>query len=150
MANEQTRFIFLTGEAGTGKSDVLKTAAMYAFERRIFTDGVVYCDLKHRTDSSGIINALVKQLNIPGISKEQLVDDIRNLHLLIIFDNSGDLLEAKYEKVKEKIRYLVENTQYPNFVIVSRDHYYWDFAVEMQITPLSREYTIKQLKFLVG
>ena len=52
------------------------------------------------------------------------MDDIRYLHLLIIFDNSGDLLEAKYEKVKEKIRYLVENTQYPNFVIVSRDHYY--------------------------
>ena len=99
LSSQDTRFIFLTGDAGLGKSDVLKTAAMYAFERRVFTDGVVYCDLKHRTDSSGIINTLVKQLNIPGITKEQLVDDIRNLHLLIIFDNSGDLLEAKYEKV---------------------------------------------------
>ena len=99
MASTENRFVFLTGDPGLGKSDVLKTAAMYAFERRIFTDGVVYCDLKHRTDSSGIINSLVKQLNIPGVSKEQLVDAIRNFQLLVIFDNSSDLLEAKYEKV---------------------------------------------------
>ena len=67
------------------------------------------------------------------------MDDIRNLHLLIIFDNAGDLLEAKYEKVNEKIRYLVENTLYPNFVIVSHAQCYWDFAEQMQLMPLSHE-----------
>ena len=54
------RVIFLTGAPGLGKSDVLKTSAMYAFERRVFTDGVIYCDLKNRTDSSSIINTVAK------------------------------------------------------------------------------------------
>ena len=59
-SDTNSRVIFLTGESGLGKSDVLKTAAMYAFERRVFTDGVIYCDLKNRRDSSSIINTVAK------------------------------------------------------------------------------------------
>lgn len=97
---------------------------MYSFERRIFTDGVIYCDLKNRTDSSAIVNTVVKQLNVPGITnKGELLEAIRSLHICIIYDNASHLSEVKSQNFSDKIRYLVENTLYPKFVVISTQSY---------------------------
>ena len=37
---------------------------MYTFERRVFPDGVVYIDLKHRTDIEAIYYSIAKELEI--------------------------------------------------------------------------------------
>ena len=52
------------GETGIGKSVLVKKAAMYTFERRVFPDGVVYIDLKHRTDIEAIYYSIAKEMEI--------------------------------------------------------------------------------------
>jgi predicted ATPase len=115
-----SRLIIVTGDARLGKSAIAKTAAMYAFERRIFTDGVVYVDFARVTDFGAIHRSIAAELNVPGVSGKELCRSIDNLHLLIILDNCTSLIESSDDKFREKLTEIVENTRYPKLLVVCR------------------------------
>ena len=63
-SNANSRLLYVVGETGIGKSVLVKKAAMYTFERRVFPSGVFYIDLKHRTDIEGIYSRIATEIGI--------------------------------------------------------------------------------------
>ncbi len=66
---------------------------MYAFERRVFSDGVVYLDFRGRKDVKSLYDNIASELDIPGVSAKELCRQIDKLQLLIILDSMTDMLQ---------------------------------------------------------
>jgi hypothetical protein len=144
------RLIAMSGPAGIGKSTIAKVAAMYAFERRIFADGVVYLDFKGRKDVKSLYENIATELDIPGISAKELCRQIDKLQLLIVLDSLGEMSASRKDKLEAKLRNLVETTYYPKIVVISRVPVAADLAFPYPVPEISKQDALKMFKELVG
>lgn len=60
----KNRVVFVYGKPGIGKTLLVKSAANYACERRMFKHGVIYLDLQGKSNSSAINTIIAQSLNI--------------------------------------------------------------------------------------
>ena len=67
----------VTGEPGVGKSEIVKSAANYLYERGKFKDGIVYKDLSHKHDIYLLTSRIGKKL---GKNTPQHMDLYREIH----------------------------------------------------------------------
>jgi hypothetical protein len=144
--------VYIYGEEGLGKSLIGKMAASYAFERRVFPDGVIYIDLNDRTDPDIIFHRIAREIDIPGVTAKQLCVSIAEMYLLIILDNVTCLIDRKPEKFRQKLSQIYENTVFPKFIILAEQPGIPGFSLPMlvQINKLNNEQTIRLLKSLVN
>ena len=86
------RCVNLYGEAGMGKTTLLKRAGFYAYERRLFADGVVYFDFTKK-DIVFLYRTISKTLNLPVFNHyTELFSVLNNKDVLLIMDNIDELV----------------------------------------------------------
>ena len=144
------RLILVSGELGLGKSTLVKTASMYAFERRIFNDGVIYLNFRGRKDINSLYDSIAAELNIPGISAKELCRQIDKLNVLIILDKMSAMIDAKSEKLINKIRILMETTYCPKVVLISEQQVNIDMAYQYPVNGISEQDALRLFKELSG
>jgi hypothetical protein len=122
----ENRCVNITGPCGIGKTMVLRRAAQYLYERRIFKAGVVYLDVCMRTDIiflyrylAGIMNLpLSDQMSLPD--NEKLLSMMNHIDVLFIVDNI-DRLNNK-EKIVRDVNKIMAETDKPKIIIGSKTH----------------------------
>ncbi|CAG9321183.1 unnamed protein product [Blepharisma stoltei] len=143
---KNSRIVFVYGKSGMGKSLLVKSASIYACERRLFKHGVIYIDLQGKCNSSAINTTIAQSLNISWEkSKEELARIIDSLHVLIILDNIGESLAHYNDKVKNKIRSLIERTQFLKFWVVSEKPIDPDHKAKIEVKEMSKSNALKVL-----
>ena len=117
----QSRCINVIGPCGIGKTMVLKRVAQYAYERRIFKDGVVYLDFLTTTDIIFLYRYIANTLNLPYFNNTRdLCVAINNLDILLIIDNIDLLIKQDEASLIECYDDILLNTIRPKFLIASR------------------------------
>ena len=115
------RCVNVTGLCGIGKTMVVKRAAQYAYERRIFKDGVVYLDFLMRTDIIFLYRYIANTLNLPSFNNHKdLCAVINELDVLLIIDNIDPLLKHNKFSLIDTYTYILNHTTKPKFLIVSQ------------------------------
>lgn len=118
------RCVNVNGPCGVGKTMVLKRAAQYLYERRIFKAGVVYLDICMRTDIIFLYRYIAGLMNIPLSDRMSLADNekilssLNHIDILLIIDNI-DRLDNK-EKIVRDICKIMSDTDKPKLVIGSQ------------------------------
>jgi hypothetical protein len=116
------RCVNVIGSCGIGKTMVIKKAGQYAYERRIFKDGVVYIDFLMRTDIIFLYRYIANRLNLPSFnSHKDLCNSINELDVLLIIDNIDPLLKQDHVSLLSTYAYIISNTTKPKFMIASQE-----------------------------
>jgi Ni2+-binding GTPase involved in maturation of urease and hydrogenase len=112
------RCVNLYGEAGMGKTILLKRAGFYAYERRLFTDGVVYFDFTKK-DIVFLYRTISKTLNLPVFDHyTDLFSVLNNKDVLLIMDNIDELVcEDSKNAFFETYENFLKFTEKPKFII---------------------------------
>lgn len=89
------------------------------------------------------------RLNIQ--SKEDLIDFIKNHHLVILIGQTSDLLQNDKENFQNLLTYLIENTNYLKIMLLIDPHTPFAIRTErmennIKLEPLNRFYAAKVLK----
>jgi predicted ATPase len=109
------------GPVGVGKTMLIKRAAQYAYDRRIFKDGVVYLDFSMKTDIIFLYRFISNTLNLPSFNHyKDLCSVLTDLDVLMILDNIDSLVKQDENAFIENYLYLIKNTLRPKFIIVSQ------------------------------
>lgn len=147
-----TRCVIVYGVKGVGKSQVVKKAVTYAYERHTFKHGVLYLDYRGKTDISEIYSRIASKLMIPGISKKkmQLFRAINSLDICIVIDNVEPHFADEMEGMMDKLNLLLEQTTAAKFVIVTEKPYGKNFVRNFEVKALNTKNAIGLLKHLVG
>ena len=64
LLKSEARIVTVSGEAGIGKTHLVKACAEYMYKRNFFKHGIAYFMLKGRTDIGSIYTNIAKQLRI--------------------------------------------------------------------------------------
>lgn len=115
-----SRGVNVFGFCGMGKTTLLKRAAQYLYERRVFKDGVVYLDFFTKTDIIFLYRYISNILNLSSFTTKGLGDVLSNLDILLILDNIDPLLEQDTKIFIDTFNYLITNTAKPRFIVASR------------------------------
>lgn len=147
----QTRAVLVYGVKGVGKSQVVKKAVTYAYERHAFKHGVVYLDYRGKTDISRIYSRIATKLMFPGVSKKmQLIREICSLNICIVIDNVESRFIEELEGMMAKINYLLEQTIYAKFIVVAEKPFEANFVSNFEVKALDTKNAVALLKHLVG
>ena len=89
------------------------------------------------------------RLNIQN--KEDLIDFIKNHHLVILISQTSDLLQNDKENFQNLLTYLIENTNYLKIMLLIDPHTPFVIRTErmennIKLEPLNRFYAAKVLK----
>lgn len=145
----KVRCLSIYGKSGVGKSTVVKHAANYAYERKMFKDGVIYLCFEGKNDSVFLIENLASKINLPGLKcKEEICRAIDTRHFLIIFDNVDGLMKHSNSEAISKINYLIERTQYPSFWVINNSQLRIEAAESFEIPELSTDSAKKLIRSL--
>lgn len=118
-----TRCVNVIGDCGNGKTMLVKLAAQYAYERRIFKDGVVYLDFFMRTDEIFLYRSIANAMNLPMVKNyEALCSAINELDILLIIDNIDPMLQQYSNSIIEVYNNILMHTSKPKFIIASQMH----------------------------
>ena len=92
----RARLLTLTGPGGSGKTRLASAVAIEVVEN--FEDGVWWVELAPISDPDLVPQAVARVLNVPetpGRSlTENIIEDLRDLEILIVLDNCEHLVEA--------------------------------------------------------
>lgn len=111
------RSVNLYGESGIGKTIMLKRAGYYAYERRLFSDGVVYFDFTKK-DIVFLYRTISKTLNLPVFDHyTELFSVLNEKDVLLIMDNIDELISEKKENFYETYENMLNSTSRPKFII---------------------------------
>ena len=134
-----TRILIFYGATNIGKSLLIKHLSNYAYERKLFKNGVVYIDMKGKRFCKSINRILAKKLNSPWEkSNEHLAKLIDNMHIFIIIDNLDSFEGAQLDDLKTKISIFHEKTQFPKFCIVTEHKFVVKHAEYYELKPFSK------------
>jgi predicted NACHT family NTPase len=89
----EKRVITLSGESGMGKSTFVKFAAFYLFERHAFDEFIIYLDFKGKSDSSSILDEVMKYLELPDFSEQDFFTYIADKNVLLILDSLDTMIK---------------------------------------------------------
>ena len=143
------RCVNIVGACGIGKTMTIKRAAHYAYERRIFKDGVVYLDFLMRTDILFLNRYIANTLNLPTFkTNEDLCTAISDLDVLLIIDNIDPLLKQDYSTVIDLYKYILSNTSKPTFLIASQKALELKESVIYQLPSLTKGQAVQLLRHL--
>jgi len=136
LRNEQ--HIWLSGEAGIGKSEIVKKLANVVFERDIYPNGVLYISLQGCKDSETLLDKFFNTVwhsltdkNVKNELKEftnHIIDAkykaclkaIKDFQILIVFDNCDSYLATRENHFKKFLDNLNDNIPYCSLVITSQ------------------------------
>lgn len=111
------RSVNLYGESGMGKTMMLKRAGYYAYERKLFSDGVVYFDFTKR-DIVFLYRTISKTLNLPVFDHyTELFSVLNEKDVLLIMDNIDELISEKKKNFYETYENMIKSTTKPKFII---------------------------------
>ncbi|OMJ67077.1 hypothetical protein SteCoe_35861 [Stentor coeruleus] len=129
----KNRILIVYGKKGFGKSVIIKNAAKYAYDRKMFKDGVIYIDMKGNTDIR--LDRAIAEFISPG--ERNIVSIIENMQLLIIVDNiDKGFDQRRLESICRSISEMSERTQYSKFCLVLEEHLSTDQAASYEVTAL--------------
>jgi hypothetical protein len=100
----QNRIIYVTGEQGLGKTEIVKAASVYCYERRKFRDGVVLVDFREVHSIYMLHELIGDKMNIQLPSFPDLCRSIHPRRLLIIMDSLDDMLIKERDALTLKLR----------------------------------------------
>lgn len=144
------RCVEVIGQCGIGKTMLVKRAAQYVYERRIFKEGVVYLDFMMRTDIIFMYRYIASTLNLPSINNlNELCKALDNLDVLLIIDNIDPLLKQENSTLKDTYSYLINNTTTPKFIIATQKELNFSQSEKFFVKPLKRLEAAKLLVNLV-
>ena len=133
----KNRILVLFGRSGIGKTSIVKHVSKYAFERKLFKNGVIYLDMKGKKFIHSINKMLAKKLNSPlDKSNKQIERLINSLHVMIIIDNLDSISSSQLLELETKICSFRERTQYPKICLVVEKGIKIDQADYYEIGPL--------------
>lgn len=129
----KNRILIVYGKKGFGKTVIIKNAAKYAYDRKMFKDGVIYIDMKGNTDIR--LDRAIAEFISPG--EKNIVSIIENMQLLIIADNiDKGFDQRRLESIYRNICEMSERTQYSKFCLVLEKHFSTDQAASYEVTAL--------------
>lgn len=113
-----SRCVNLYGEEGMGKTILLKRAGFYAYERRLFADGVVYFDFTKK-DIVFLYRTISKTLNLPVFDHyTELFSVLNNKDVLLIMDNIDELVcDENKTNFLQTYENFIKFTSKPKFII---------------------------------
>ena len=84
---ENSRLLHITGEEGIGKKFVCKYAARYAFDRKVFSSGVLHIELRNKFAlKQEICGRIASALELFFADQESIASHIKHSKLLIILN----------------------------------------------------------------
>jgi predicted ATPase/class 3 adenylate cyclase len=130
----ETRLLTLTGPGGTGKTRLALKVAADLLDR--FSDGVFFADLSPIVDpalvSSVIAQTLLVREEAGRDILDTLADHLRDRHLLLVLDNSEQVIEAG-----AAIARLVDGAPRLTILATSRAPFHVSAEHEYQVPPLA-------------
>jgi predicted ATPase/class 3 adenylate cyclase len=130
----KTRLLTLTGPGGTGKTRLALKVALEHLDR--FSDGVFFADLSPIVDPalvpSAIAQALVVREEAGRDVLDTLADHVRDRHLLLVVDNSEQVIEAG-----GAITHLLDAARRLTVLATSRAPFHLSGEHEYQVFPLA-------------
>lgn len=115
------RILMLYGLRDVGKTSVIKYAAQYGYDRKMFKNGVIYIDMKKKRYAKDVFITIGEKLSLFNLHMESLAKNLESLQILIIIDNADLMNEQEINDLCNKITYLHDYTKYPKFCIVRRN-----------------------------
>lgn len=127
-----SRLVTIKGIAGIGKSSLAKETIRYIYERKHFRHGIIYINLngcENREGVMGSLNARIfgshqyieSQKETGGKMLHQMIEQLHDKEVLIVFDNVMDLMLAnEKEKFQLFVDYLLSNCNEIKILITSR------------------------------
>lgn len=144
------RCVQAIGVCGTGKSIIAKKAAQYIYERRVFKEGVVYIDLRMKTDIVFMYRYIASALNLPSVNNEsELCKALESLEILIILDNVDPLIKKENQTFINNLNNIVANTSSPKLLICSQKELKLENSQKYEILPLSEQEAAAMLTSLI-
>jgi predicted ATPase/class 3 adenylate cyclase len=130
----KTRLLTLTGPGGTGKTRLALKVALEHLDR--FSDGVFFVDLSPIVDPalvpSAIAQALVVREEAGRDLLDTLADHVRDRHLLLVVDNSEQVIEAG-----DTVGHLLDAAHRLTVLATSRAPFHLSGEHEYQVFPLA-------------
>jgi predicted ATPase/class 3 adenylate cyclase len=130
----ETRLLTLTGPGGTGKTRLALKVAGGHLDR--FPDGVFFADLSSIVDPALVPMAIAQALLVreePGRELlDTLADHLRDRHLLLVLDNSEQVIEAG-----AAIARLLDRAPRLTILATSRARFHISAEHEYQVPPLA-------------
>ena len=130
---KETRLVTLTGPGGTGKTRLALKVAADQLDR--FADGVFFVDLTPITDPDLVPSMIAQALLVrdePGRDLlDTLTDHVRDRHLLIVLDNSEQVIEAGLAVAR-----LLDSTPGLVVLVTSRVPFHLSGEREFRVPPL--------------
>jgi predicted ATPase/class 3 adenylate cyclase len=130
----KTRLLTLTGPGGTGKTRLALKVAAGHLDR--FPDGVFFADLSPIVDPALVPMAIAQALLVreePGRELlDTLADHLRDRHLLLVLDNSEQVIEAG-----AAIARLLDRAPRLTVLATSRARFHISAEHEYQVPPLA-------------
>lgn len=118
LAAPAVRLLTLTGPGGIGKTRLAVQAAADLSQR--FADGVYFVDLSDVRDTTGALQALAEAVgaDIAGREdlREALAQELESRHLLLLFDNFEQVMEAA-----DEVAALLQCSQSLKVLVTSRE-----------------------------
>ena len=129
------RLVTIYGCNGIGKQTFVKMVGRYTYERKFFSDGVIYIDNKNDMNERKIISQIAFNLNnfkFDYMSMENFFNSIKNLKILIIFNYS-----KKFNNFSDLVKKILENTNKPKILISSKEPIFLRQEFNYELTQLS-------------
>ncbi len=116
------RLLNIFGPQSMGKTVVSKAAAKYAHERAATRCEIHYVDLLSHRTSGSIVTKICTELGIPMATDEELCQYIYRSPLVLILDNLEGLLDADVQGLEHVLKYLLNNSLHPKFIVISESN----------------------------
>ena len=147
--SNKNRLITIFGANEIGKSNFIKMAGKYMFERQKFIDGVYYIDNRDNESEIILINKICNCLNLENqiidiMNNKKFYEVIKELKILFLLNFSEQSNENTFE-FKNFITKIMKHTINPKFLVCSEFPLNLKEENKIELKPLNDYYTAKLL-----